>query len=204
MAEERILKLNQSNLFGFANIVPQDPLTTEINDSSPLTDDYIQWHIPSIYEGTNYSIDLTANVMYYDNATGTPTLVGSLPVRSASTSYNFGQHGMVANVISSDTIRLSGTFANVFTDSYFEFVLENGSTVQMAPNVNSTFKALIEYEMPNVTSVDLAFPFNFSVNTEFSSSVVVSDTKDVGQWAVWKLEPIAVLIQQLVDSRPNS
>lgn len=204
MAEERILKLNQSNLFGFANIVPQDPLTTEINDASPLTDDYIQWHIPSIYEGTNYSIDLTANVMYYDNATGTPTLVGSLPVRSASTSYNFGQHGMVANVISSDTIRLSGTFANVFTDSYFEFVLENGSTVQMAPNVNSTFKALIEYEMPNVTSVDLAFPFNFSVNTEFSSSVVVSDTKDVGQWAVWKLEPIAVLIQQLVDSRPNS
>ena len=204
MAEERILKLNQSNLFGFANIVPQDPLTTEINDASPLTDDYIQWHIPSIYEGTNYSIDLTANVMYYDNATGTPTLVGSLPVRSASTSYNFGQHGMVANIISSDTIRLSGTFANVFTDSYFEFVLENGNTVQMAPNVNSTFKALIEYEMPNVTSVDLAFPFNFSVNTEFSSSVVVSDTKDVGQWAVWKLEPIAVLIQQLVDSRPNA
>ena len=204
MAEERILKLNQSNLFGFANIVPQDPLTTEINDASPLTDDYIQWHVPSIYEGTTYSIDLTANVMYYDNATGTPTLVGSLPVRSANTSYNFGQHGMVANIISSDTIRLSGTFANVFTDSYFEFVLENGSTVQMAPNVNSTFKALIEYEMPNVTSVDLAFPFNFSVNSEFSSSVVVSDTKDVGQWVVWKLDPIAVLIQQLVDSRPNA
>ena len=204
MAEERILKLNQSNLFGFANIVPQDPLTTEINDASPLTGDYIQWHVPSIYEGTNYSIDLTANVQYYDNATGTPTLVGSLPVISANTSYNFGQHGMVASIISNDTIRLSGTFANVFTDSYFEFVLENGNTVQMAPNVNSTFKALIEYEMPNVTSVDLAFPFNFSVNTEFASSVVVSDTKDVGQWAVWKLEPIAVLIQQLVDSRPNA
>ena len=74
----------------------------------------------------------------------------------------------------------------------------------MAPNVNSTFKALIEYEMPNVTSVDLAFPFNFSVNSEFSSSVVVSDTKDVGQWVVWKLDPIATFIQQLVDSRPNA
>jgi len=204
MPEERILRLNQSNLFGFANIVPQDPLTTEINDANPLTEDYIQWHVPSIYEGTNYSIDLTANVMYYDNATGTPTLVGSLPVRSANTSYNFGQHGMIANIISSDTVRISGTFANVFTDSYFEFVLENGNTVQMAPNVNSTFKALIEYEMPNVTSVDLAFPFNFSVNSEFASAVVVSDTKDVGQWVVWKLDPIAVIIQQLIDSRPNA
>lgn len=204
MPEVRILRLNQSNLFGFSNIVPQDPLTTEINDASPLTEDYIQWHVPSIYEGTNYSIDLTANVMYYDNATDPPTLVGSLPVRSANTSYNFGQNGMVANIISSDTIRLSGTFANVFTDSYFEFVLENGSTVQMAPNVNSTFKALIEYEMPNVTSVDLEFPFNFSVNSEFLSAVVVSDTKNVGQWVVFKLDPIAVLIQQLVDSRPNA
>ena len=201
MAEVRILRLNQSNLFGFANIVPQDPLTTEINDASPLTSDYIQWHVPSIYEGTNYSIDLTANVQYYDVL---DVLVGSLPVLSANTSYDFGQHGMVANIISNDTIRLSGMFANVFTDSYFEFVLENGSTVQMAPNVNSTFKALIEYEMPNVTSVDLAFPFNFSVNSEFASSVVVSDTKNVGQWVVWKLDPIATLIQQLVDSRPNA
>lgn len=201
MAEVRILRLNQSNLFGFANIVPQDPLTTEINDASPLTNDYIQWHVPSIYEGTNYSIDLTANVQYYD---ALEVLVGSLPVLSANTSYDFGQHGMVANIISNDTIRLSGTFANVFSDSYFEFVLENGNTVQMAPNVNSTFKALIEYEMPNATSIDLAFPFNFSVNSEFASSVVVSDTKNVGQWVVWKLDPIATLIQQLVDSRPNA
>ena len=43
-----------------------------------------------------------------------------------------------------------------------------------------------------------------SLDSEFSSSVVVSDTKDVGQWVVWKLDPIAVLIQQLVDSRPNA
>ena len=202
--EIRVLRLVQSNATGFVSIVPRDPLSTEINDANPLTADYIEWHIPSINEGTTYSIDLTANVEYYDNATGVPTLVGSLPVRSANTSYDFGQHGMVANIISSDTVRLSGTFANVFTDSYYEFVLENGSNVRMGPNVNSTFKALIEYEMPNVTSVDLEFPFNFSVNSEFSSAVVVSDTKNVGQWAVWKLEPIAVLIQQLVDSRPNA
>ena len=204
MTEIRVLRLVQSNLFGFSNIVPQDPLTTEINDASPLTEDYIQWHVPSIYEGTNYSIDLTANVMYYDNATDPPTLVGSLPVRSANTSYDFGQHGMVANIISSDTVRLSGTFANVFQDSYYEFVLENGNTIQMGPNVNSTFKALIEYEMPSITTIDKEFPFNFTVNTEFASATTASDTKNVGQWVVWAFEPTANLIQQLVASRPNA
>lgn len=202
--EVRVLRLLQSNATGFVSIVPRDPLSTEINDASPLSADYIEWHIPSINEGTTYSIDLTANVMYYSNTLGVLTLVGSLPVRSANTSYDFGQHGMVANVISSDTVRLSGTFANVFQDSYYEFVLENGSTVQMGPNVNSTFKALIEYEMPSITTIDKEFPFNFTVNTEFASATTVSDTKNVGQWVCWAFEPTANLIQQLVTSRPNA
>jgi len=204
MTEIRKLRLLQSNATGFVSIVPRDPLSTEINDASPLAADYIEWHIPSINEGATYSIDLTANVEYYDNATGVPTLVGSLPVRSANTSYDFSQHGMVANIISSYTVRLSGTFANVFQDSYYEFVLENGNTVQMAPNVNSTFKALIEYEMPSITTVDKEFPFNFTVNTQFASTSTVSDTKNVGQWVVWAFEPTANLIQQLVASRPNA
>lgn len=202
--EIRVLRLQQSNATGFVSIVPRDPLSTEINDESPLSADYIEWHIPSINEGTTYSIDLTANVEYYDNASGTPAFVGSLPVRSANTSYDFGQNGMVASIISSDTVRLSGTFANVFLDSYYEFVLENGTTVQMAPNVNSTFKALIEYEMPSITTIDKEFPFNFTVNTEFASATTVSDTKNVGQWVVWQFEPTANLIQQLVASRPNA
>jgi hypothetical protein len=196
----RRLRLTQSNATGFVNIEPQDPLTAEINDENPLSADYIQWHIPSIYEGTTYSIDLTANVQYYQD----DVLVGSLPVRSISTSYDFGQHGMTANVISSDTLRLSGQFANVFLDSYFEFVLDNGSTVQLEPNVNSSFKALVEYEMPDNTVIDLEFPFNFTVNTEFASMVTVSDTKNVGQWVVWRFDSAAALIQQLVDSRPNA
>ena len=202
--EVRVLRLFQSNATGFVSIVPRDPLSTEINDASPLTADYLEWHIPSVNEGTTYSIDLTANVDYYSNTLGVLTLVGSLPVRSANTTYDFGQHGMVANVISSDTVRLSGTFANVFQDSYYEFVLENGSNVRMSPNVSSTFKALIEYEMPSITTIDKEFPFNFTVNTEFTSTSTVSDTKNVGQWVVWAFEPTANLIQQLVASRPNA
>ena len=204
MTEEVKLRLLQSNATGFVSIVPRDPLSTEINDANPLAADYIEWHIPSVNEGATYSIDLTANVEYYDNATGVPTLVGSLPVRSTNTSYDFGQHGMVANIISSDTVRLSGTFANVFTDSYYEFVLENGSNVRMSPNVNSTFKALIEYEMPSITTIDKEFPFNFTVNTAFASATTASITKNVGQWVVWEFEPTANLIQQLVASRPNA
>ena len=141
MSETRVLRLTQSNASGFVDITPRDPLSTEINDASPLAADYLQWHIPSINEGGTYSIDLTANVQYFD-AMLTP--LGYLPVRTISTSYNFGNNGMTANVISNDTIRLSGTFINAFLDQYYEFVLEDGSLVQMQPNVNSTIKALVK------------------------------------------------------------
>lgn len=200
----KVLKLIQSNATGFVSIVPRDPLSTEINDASPLSEDYLEWHIPSINEGTTYSIDLTANVMYYDSIMDPPILLGSLPVRSINTSYNFGQHGMVANVISNDTVRLSGAFINVFLDSYYEFVLEDGSTVQMDPSGNTDFKALIEYEMPSVTTIDKEFPFNFTVNTEFASATTESNTKNVGQWVCWAFEPTANIIQQLVASKPNA
>ena len=200
MAQVRVLRLTQSNATGFVNIEPQDPLSAEINDEDPLSSDYIEWHIPSIYEGTTYSIDLTANVQYYEEE----VLVGTLPVLSANTSYDFSQHGMTANIISSDTVRISGTFSNAFLDQYYKFVLEDGSVVEMIPNVNSTFKALVEYEMPDITTIDFEFPFNFTVNEEFASPVTVSDTKNVGQWVVWKFEPVAALIQELVDSRPNA
>ena len=200
MTQVRVLGLTQSNAIGFVNIEPQDPLSAEINDEDPLTSDYIQWHIPSIYEGTTYSIDLTANVQYYEE----DVLVGTLPVLSANTSYDFGQHGMTATIISSDTVRISGTFSEAFLDQYYEFVLEDGTVVELTPNVNSTFKALVEYEMPDITTIDFEFPFNFSVNSEFTSAVVESDSKNVGQWVVWQFEPTAALIQLLVDSRPNA
>lgn len=202
MAETRILRLTQSNATGFVNITPRDPLSTEINDALPLTADYIEWHLPSINEGTTYSIDITANVQYMD---ATPALVGYLPVRSINTSYNFGLNGMTANVISNDTVRISGTFSNAFPDNYYEFVLEDGSLVQMAPNANSIFKALVEYEMPNVTFLDKEFPFTFLVNTEFASSVTTTDSKDVEQWVVWGDFPsTANIIASLVASRPNA
>ena len=201
MSETRVLRLTQSNASGFVDITPRDPLSTEINDASPLAADYLQWHIPSINEGGTYSIDLTANVQYFD-AMLTP--LGYLPVRSISTSYNFGNNGMTANVISNDTIRLSGTFINAFLDQYYEFVLQDGSLVQMQPNVNSTFKALVEYEMPSVTSLDKEFPFAFTVNTEFASATTASDTKNVGQWVCWAFEPAANIIATLVASRPNA
>jgi hypothetical protein len=200
MTQVRVLGLTQSNAIGFVNIEPQDPLSAEINDEDPLTSDYIQWHIPSIYEGTTYSIDLTANVQYYEE----DVLVGTLPVLSANTSYDFGQHGMTATIISNDTVRISGTFSEAFLDQYYEFVLEDGTVVELTPNVNSTFKALVEYEMPDITTIDFEFPFNFSVNSEFTSAVVESDSKNVGQWVVWQFEPTAALIQLLVDSRPNA
>ena len=199
--ETKVLRLVQSNATGFANITPRDPLSTEINDASPLSADYIEWHIPSINEGTAYSIDLQASVDYYDS---TPTLLGTLPVRAVSTSYNFNQNGMVANVISNDTVRISGTFANAFLDTYYEFVLEDGSTVQMAPNPASTFKALIEFEMPLVTTIDLEFPFNFTINTEFASATTESNTKSVGQWVCWTYNASETNILQLVASRPNA
>lgn len=201
MSETRILRLTQSNATGFVNITPRDPLSTEINDASPLTADYIEWHMPSINENTTYSIDLKSNVQYFD---ANLTLLGYLPVLSINTSYNFSQNGMVANVISNDTIRISGTFGNVFLDQYYEFVLENGSLVQMAPNVNSTFKALVEYEMPNITFLDKEFPFTFLVNTEFASSVTTTDSKDVEQWVCWAFEPTANIIASLVASKPNA
>ncbi len=201
MSETRVLRLMQSNATGFANITPQDPLSTEINDANPLSADYIEWHMPSVNEGTTYSIELKANVAYYD---ATPTLLGYLPVRSLSTSYNFGQNGMIANIISSDTVIISGTIANVFLDSYYEFVLEDGTTVQMAPNVSSTFKALVEYEMPAVTFFDMEFPFAFTVNTEFASALTTTDSKDIEQWVCWALPSTANLIDQLVASRPNA
>ena len=113
----RSLVISKSNLTGFSAVSP-DPLDilTQEGFEALAANTYIS----SVYQGATISVDLEFKVRYIG---ALDVEEGILPATSVTSNYDFTAHGINTAFISSNLLRISGTYANVFSNEYYNFVL---------------------------------------------------------------------------------
>jgi hypothetical protein len=183
-----------SNIFGMPAISP-DPIGffTEEGQGAYAADKYL----PSIYQGTTFSIDLTFSIEYSALLGG---VIGTLPAESVTSYFDFNIHGITTTYLSNNVIRLSGTYVNAFTDEYYNFVLKDMSQAILLPTTDEDFLALIEYNMPNPVTIENHYLFDAVGPLEYTSPTPTTTVSgDMFQWIVWKYPPTVTTILDLVS-----
>jgi hypothetical protein len=181
-----------SNIFGMPAISP-DPIGffTEEGQGAYAADKYL----PSIYQGTTFSIDLTFSIEYTVFLT---TFI--LPADSATSLFDFSTHGITVTNVSNNVIRLSGTYVDAFPDEYYNFVLKDMSQAILLPTTEEDFLALIEYNMPNPVTIENQYLFDVVGPLEYNSPTPTTTVSgDMFQWIVWKYPPTVTTILDLVS-----
>ena len=189
----RSLVISKSNLTGFSAVSP-DPL--DILTQEGFADLAANTYISSVYQGATISVDLEFKVRYIG---ALDVEEGILPATSVTSNYDFTAHGINTAFISSNLLRISGTYANVFSNEYYNFVLNDMSTIQLPATTQVDFLALIEYNMPNPVTVDKEYTFSAVARTDFSSPTPTSSIAgQMNQWVVWNYAPTVSSILSLV------
>ena len=189
----RNLVISKSNLTGFSAVSP-DPL--DILTQEGFEDLAANTYISSVYQGATISVDLEFKVRYIG---ALDVEEGILPATSVTSNYDFTTHGITTAFISSNLLRISGTYANVFSNEYYNFVLNDMSTIQLPATTQVDFLALIEYNMPNPVTVDKEYTFSVVARTDFSSPTPTSSIAgQMNQWVVWNYAPTVSSILSLV------
>ena len=189
----RNLVISKSNLTGFSAVSP-DPLAVLTEEG--FGDLAANTYITSVYQGATISVDLEFKVRYLDALN---VEEGILPATSVTSNYDFTTHGITAAFISNNLLRLSGTYSNVFSNEYYNFVLNDMSTIQLPATTQVDYLALIEYNMPNPVTVDKEYTFSAVARTDFSSPTPTSSIAgQMNQWVVWNYAPTVSSILSLV------
>lgn len=189
----RNLVITKSNLIGFSTVSP-DPL--DVLTQEGFGDLAANTYISSIYQGSTISVDLEFKVLYIG---AMDVEEGILPATSVTSNYDFTTHGVTVAYINNNLLRISGTYSNVFSNEYYNFVLNDMSTIQLPATTQVDFLALIEYNMPNPVTVDKEYTFSVVARTDFSSPTPTSSIAgQMNQWVVWNYTPTVSSIQSLV------
>ena len=178
-------RISTSNATGFVTISP-DPVAVITNDGetgAPVN------YLPTIYAGQTTSIDIGFVINYPIAPEGT----SSSPATSVTALYDFAAKGMNVSY-SGNIVTLSGTFASVFDNEYYEFVLDDNTLQVLPPDTTEDFKALVKYEMPNPVTQNNSYAFSVTGPGETGN---VTIQVDVGQWAVWRYQTAVTNIGNL-------
>lgn len=188
----RSVILTTENVTGLPAITP-DPLAAVVEDEGAQAN-----AIPSSYEGNNFSITLVFNVKYIDD--GTNAELGTLPADDIFITYDFGAYGLTGAKVSSNKYRISGTSSNIFSGSYYQFVLKDLSVATLPFDTTEDFLALVLYNMPNSTApVQLSYPFNVLARDDFSDPNTKSNVSfTVAQWYAWSYQSAVSTVKSLV------
>jgi hypothetical protein len=187
------LSITTSNLTGFSAVSP-DPIASLTEEG--FGDTANTAYIPSIYQGTTFSVDLTFNIKYLVFG----SIEQTLPAESVTSLFDFNVHGITTTYLSSNVIRLSGTYANAFTDEFYNFVLKDMSQAILLPTTEEDFLALVEYNMPNPVTIENKYNFEAVGRVLYSSPTPTTIyTGNISQWIVWKYPPTVTTILDLVS-----
>lgn len=141
--------INRLNMTGFPSGIPGDYYFDPVE----------QLLIPSVYQGTTFSIDVQFKVRY-------PIIgetFGYLPVISVTPLTSVP--GITQNILedsdpNSVTIRMSGTLLNVFTDEYYNFLMRNLQVLTLPAINNEDYLAVVEYHPPATKRIEKNYSFN--------------------------------------------
>lgn len=192
MAQVRTVNITTSNIIGYSGVSP-DPKDQVIETGAPGES---AKYLPSLYEGETTSIDVAFTVTYVDESTGVP--LGTVNASNVTTTFNFAQYGMTATKLNNYTYRIAGTYQNAFTDQYYRFVLDDMSLVLLEPTTTVSFKALVEYNKPNLVQIENNYPTVVSAPEEFGSPTLSNINYTFYQWVVWRYQSAVNNIATLV------
>jgi len=170
------VRINTSNAVGFVTVSP-DPAAVLTNDGETAAPNNF---LPTIYAGQNISIEIGFAIHYPIMPEGT----SSNPAVNVTALYDFASNGMNVSY-SGNTVTLSGTFANVFEDEYYEFVFNDNTLQVLPPDTTEDFKALVRYEMPNPVTQNNQYAFTVTGPGETGN---VTLQANIGQWVVWQYQ----------------
>jgi hypothetical protein len=134
--------------------------------------------IPGVYENSAFSIQL--QYVYDDGVNiGVPSTV-------TVTSYTI--NGVVGPALTSsalDTLQMNGIIGSVFTDNYYEFLMDRNGTIEQLPeNTTKPYRALVEWHPPTVKTFELSHIVVSSITNGFTT---VINTTTIAQTVNWQL-----------------
>ena len=169
------LSISRLNEVGFPGIVEltNDP---EGGDAAPVS------RIKAIYEyGDPFSVDFK----FEDRVIleGSPDVITPAIIEIVST--NLPVSGISVVKIASDTLRISGTPSQVFTDSYYEFIMKDKSIKILPPNTTEEFLSIITWSPPLTKFIDTTYVLNLNVALSTTPTIQTLEVLNLSQGVYW-------------------
>jgi hypothetical protein len=173
------IRITQANISGFTGyeVAPPDPPETA------------QYFMPSAMELLDvFTIDLIVEGVYPDLMD--PEAVTYQYATDVRSLFDFSTIGITYSKPNAYTVRLVGPANNIFTNQYYKFKMTDYSEQILPPNTELPFFGLIEYKMPNPTSILKTFSFEADIPADPLNPLTQEETVqfDMSQWFFWDFE----------------
>lgn len=145
-------------------------------------------YIPSVYEGLEYELDIKFE---YEDEFEVP-----VAIESANLLSDVSEFGIDVTKIAIDTFKVKGSFSNVITGAYYEFVMRDGTVKKLPSDTIEDYRAIIRYKMPPQTYVTKQIQWDLS----FAGGITISPS--LTQYVYWVFSSARDNLKTLVASRP--
>lgn len=172
--------VSYSEQVGFPSGIPGDRYLTFSEDGLSLPANLI----PSVYQGTTFSIKLSFKVLDELLSTETtpvyvfPTIVTCITDTEA--------FGIDAQSSSASSMTLSGTAVRLFEDEFYTYLTKPNETITLSA-INNTevaeFYSVVNYQEP--ASKEVSRTYRFSLNYTDSTGIPKTATKNIQQYFYW-------------------
>ena len=188
------VKVTQLNPSGFG-AVAGDPLAAIAEDGSTAYSNFI----PTVYEAAGFSIDLQFQGSYASAAD--PPVITLENATAVTLNTNVAINGIVATKPNVYTYRLSGAWANAFTNSYYQFIMQDYSLKVLPPTTTEDWIALIRYQMPSPTSIQKDIVFSVTIPPDpLVGGAATTENVTMSQWVFWNFASARASVINLVGT----
>jgi hypothetical protein len=186
------VKVTQLNPSGFS-AVAGDPLAAVTEDGSTAFSNFI----PTVYEAAGFSVDLKFEGAYASAAE--PPEITYQNATAVSLTTNVALNGLVATKPNAYTYRISGAWANAFTNSYYQFKMKDYSLKVLPPTTTEDWIALIRYQMPSPTSIQKDIVFSVTIPADpILGGAPTTENVTMSQWVFWNFASARASVINLV------
>jgi hypothetical protein len=174
------VKVTYSEHVGFPSGIPGDRYLTFSEDGLSLPANLI----PSVYQGTTFSIKITFSVL--DELLSTEEVPVYISPTLVTCTTNTQAFGIIAQSSSVSSMVLSGTAVRLFEDEFYTYLTRPNETVTLSA-INNTevaeFYSVVNYQEP--ASKETSRTYSFNVNYTDSSGIPKTATKNIQQYFYW-------------------
>jgi hypothetical protein len=175
------IRITKANISGFTGFTPD-------RDMVPVEPEQSQFYVPTAYEILDeFSIDLIFEGVYPD--VSDPLVETYEYAIDVTSTFDWAGIGITFTKLNDYTVRLQGPAIAIFTNQYYKFKMADYSEKILPPDTQEPFFGLIEYKMPDPTSIMLTYPFEVTIPADpLLGGDPIIENIDMFQWFVWVFE----------------